>query len=113
MGSPQQPSTTAEECAPFDATAEKALIPSYIEADKAVIGVGVGDQDALAAELVVGREFRAQVRVLDLALQVLQRFWPCLVEEVGNGTPRRVPGLREPEGLTVGHALRPGVYRDV
>ena len=44
MGGPQSPATTKDECAHFDAQAERTLISQCISAGRAVVGVCLGSQ---------------------------------------------------------------------
>jgi GMP synthase (glutamine-hydrolysing) len=53
LGGPQTPETSAAECAYFNATAERALIASCVQAGKAVVGICLGSQligEALGAK---------------------------------------------------------------
>lgn len=44
MGGPQEPATTTDQCAHFDAAAEKALIAKAVAAGKGVVGICLGAQ---------------------------------------------------------------------
>lgn len=53
FGGPQSPATTMNECAHFDAAAERALISRCVDAGKAVVGICLGSQligEALGAK---------------------------------------------------------------
>jgi GMP synthase (glutamine-hydrolysing) len=53
FGGPQSPETTIDECAHFDAAAERALISKCVAAGKAVVGICLGSQligEALGAK---------------------------------------------------------------
>lgn len=53
FGGPQSPETIADECAHFDAAAERALISKCVAAGKAVVGICLGSQligEALSAK---------------------------------------------------------------
>ena len=51
LGGYQNPAMTKEECAYFDADAQKRLIRKYVDAQKAVIGVCLGAQ--LVGEAII------------------------------------------------------------